>query len=66
MGSEWIIGALAFVTIGLVVMLAVYHFGTFLKDPRNRGAAANVVSDGTSATTKVQEEAAPGSYHDQP
>ena len=31
MSSECIIGALAFGTIGAI---AVYHFGTFLKDPR--------------------------------
>ena len=66
MGSEWIIGALALVTIGLVGAMAVYHFGIFLKDPRNRGAAANVAAGGESASTKVQEEASAGSFHDQP
>ena len=66
MSSDWIIGALAFVTIGLVMLLAIYHFGTFLKDPRIRGAAANVVSGGTAASTKVAEEAPDGSYHDRP
>lgn len=66
MSSDWIIGALAFVTIGLVIVIAIYHFGTFLKDPRNRGAAANVVSDGKAASTKVAEEAPAGSYHDRP
>lgn len=66
MSSEWIIGALAFVTIGLVIVIAVYHFGTFLKDPRNRGAAVNVASGGKAASTRVAENAPAGSYHDRP
>ena len=66
MGSEWIVGALAFVTIGLVIAISIYHFGTFLKDPRNRGAAANVAAGGKSASTKVQEDAPSGSYNDRP
>ena len=66
MGSEWIIGVLALVTIGLVAAIAIYHFGTFLKDPRNRGAAANVALGGRSASDKVQAEAPVGSYHDRP
>lgn len=66
MSSEWIIGALAFVTIGAVLAISIYHFGTFLKDPRNRGAAANVASDGRSASTSVANEAPAGGYHDRP
>lgn len=53
MSSEWIIGALAFVTIGLVLVLAIYHFGYHLKDPRNMAAAKSVVKDEESATTRV-------------
>jgi hypothetical protein len=64
MSSDWIIGALAFVTIGLVIVFAVYHFGYWLKDPRNRGAALNVAQGGESATTRVQREASAGSYND--
>lgn len=64
MGSEWIIGALAFVTIGFVIAISIYHFGTFLKDPRNRGAAANVAAGGKSATTSVAEDAPSGTFHD--
>lgn len=67
MSSEWIIGALALVTIGLVAAIAVYHFGTFLKDPRNRGAAYNaLVKDGKSATTRVGEEAKAGEHANKP
>ena len=60
MSSEWIIGALAFVTIGLVLLTSIYHFGYFLKDPRNKGAAKNVfVDDGESETTKVRPNIGP-------
>lgn len=64
MDSQWIIGALAFFTIGAVIAISVYHFGTFLKDPRNRGAAANVAGGGKAASTRVTEQAPAGSYHD--
>lgn len=64
MSSEWIVGALAFFTIGAVVLISVYHFGTFLKDPQNRGAAANVAAGNKAASTRVAEEAPVGSYHD--
>ena len=60
MSSEWIVGTLAFVTIGLVVLMGIYHFGVFLRDPRNRGAAKNVLQhDGESATTKVRSNTGP-------
>ena len=56
MGSTWIIGALAFVTIGLVIAIAIYHFGYFLKDPRNRAHAHNaLVGDGESATSRARK-----------
>ena len=35
MSSEWIIGALALITIGGTLGLAVFHFGFHLKDPDN-------------------------------
>ena len=57
MSPDWIIGALAFVTIGLVIALSIYHFGTFLKDPQNRGHAHNaLVAGGESATSKTRKE----------
>ena len=49
-----IIGALALVTFVLVLAFTLFHFGFFLKDPRNKGAAKNVFKDdGGSATTKL-------------
>ena len=56
MDSGIIIGLLAVFTIGIVLAISVFHFGFFLKDPRNRGAARNVfVEDGASATTEVRD-----------
>ncbi len=66
MGSQWIIGALAFVTLGLVFAFAIYHFGSSLRDPRNRSATANVARGGKGASTQVAEDAPAGSYHDRP
>ena len=64
MSSDWIIGALAFVTIGLVGALAVYHFGFFLKDPENRRHAHNtLVADGQSATSKARQGDGPDHAH---
>jgi hypothetical protein len=55
MSSGAIIGALAFITIGLVLAVAIFHFGTYLRDPRNRGAAHKaLVEDGSSAHTAVR------------
>ena len=53
MSSEWIIGALAFVTIGGVLGVAIFHFGFHLKDPKNMQAVKGVANDRESATTKV-------------
>ncbi len=53
MSSEWIIGALAFITIGGVLGISVFHFGFHLKDPKNMAAAKSVAKDRESATTKV-------------
>ena len=56
MDSGIIIGALALFTIGIVLTISVSHFGFFLRDPRNRGAAKNVfINDGSSATTEVRD-----------
>jgi hypothetical protein len=60
MGSEVIIALLAVFTIGIVLAISVFHFGYFLKDPRNRGAARNVlIDDGPSATTEVRPGGTP-------
>ena len=57
MDSSIIIGLLALFTIGIMLALSIFHFGYFLKDPRNRGAAKNaLVDDGPSATTQVRRE----------
>jgi hypothetical protein len=60
MGSEWIIGALAFMTIGGTVALSVFHFGVHLKDPKNRDAAKRVANDLESAATRVSAEGVNG------
>ncbi len=55
MSSGAIIGALAFVTIGLVLIIAVVHFTAHLRDPKNREAAKrSMIDDGPSATTAVR------------
>ena len=55
MDSQWIIGALAFITIGLVGIIAIVHFGSHLRDKKNRDAAKNaLIEDGSSATTAVR------------
>ena len=40
-------------TIGGVLVLSVFHFGSFLTDPKNANAAMRVAGDEPSATTKV-------------
>lgn len=56
MGSSYLIGALALVTLLVVVGYALVHFGFFLKKPANREAAHNtLVRDGKSATTVARE-----------
>jgi hypothetical protein len=55
MDSSVIIALLAVFTIGIALAISIFHFGFFLKDPRNRGAARNaLVEDGSSATTEVR------------
>lgn len=56
MSPDWIIGALALVTIGSVAGLAIFHFGFFLKDPRNLDAFKRIAEDRTSATTAMSSE----------
>ena len=60
MDSEWIIGALAFITIGGVLGLAILHFGFHLKDPKNLEAAKTVAADQESAATAVSSEGVEG------
>ena len=60
MSPDWIIGALALITIGGVLVLSVLHFGSFLTDPKNANAAKRVVGDEQSATTKVASESVDG------
>ena len=60
MGSDWIIGALAFLTIGGAVALSVFHFGVHLKDPENLEAAKRVAADRESAATLVSSEGVAG------
>ena len=60
MSPDWIIGALALVTIGGVLGLAVFHFGYYLKDQRNVDAFKRVADDRSSATTKMSSEGVNG------
>lgn len=60
MDSEWIIGALAFVTIGGVLGLSIFHFAFHLKDPKNLEAVKRVAADRESAATNVSAEGVNG------
>ena len=60
MSPDWIIGALALVTIGGVLGLSAFHFGIFLKDPKNVDAAKRVAEDRASATTRFSSEGVNG------
>ena len=53
MSSEWIIGALAFITIGGTLALGIFHFCFQLKSPANMEVAKRVAADRKSATTSV-------------
>ena len=64
MSTEWIIGVLAFATIGAVMFVAIAHFRSQLKNPRNKEAAANITQGGKAASTQVAEDAPDGSFHD--
>ena len=60
MASEWIIGALAFITIGGVLGLGIFHFGFQLRSPENLDAAKRVAADRESASTRVSAEGVNG------
>lgn len=60
MSPDWIIGALALITIGGVLVLSVFHFGSFLTDPKNVDAVARVANDEKSATSKVNSASVDG------
>ena len=60
MDAEWIIAALAFMTIGGVLAVAIFHFGFYLKDPKNMAAAKAVADDRESAATRVSSEGVNG------
>ena len=60
MDSEWIIGALAFFTIGGILALSIFHFAFHLKDPKNMAAAKSVANDEASAATEVSSEGVRG------
>ncbi len=60
MDAHWIIAALAFMTIGGMLGLAIFHFGFHLKDPRNMEATKRVTADGESAATQVSDEGVEG------
>lgn len=60
MDAEWIIAALAFMTIGGVLAVSIFHFAFYLKDPKNMAAAKSVAEDRESAATKVSSEGVNG------
>lgn len=52
---EWLVGALAFGTLGIVIVFVALHFFRQLRDPKNKDAAKNaLVEDGSSAHTAVR------------
>ena len=60
MSPDYIIGVLAFVTIGGLIVIAVLHFGSHLRDPKNRASAkAAIIDDESSAHTAVRGGPAP-------
>ena len=58
--TERSISALAFITIGGVLALSIFHFGHHLKDPENMAAAKTVAKDLDSAATAVSSEGVNG------
>ena len=57
-----LLGALAFGTIGAVILASVWHLTKFLRHPDNRHHAHNVfVGDGAAAATTTAEDATSGS-----
>lgn len=66
MSNDWIIGTLAFVTIGIVLLLALGYFAGFLRKKSNRDAAYNAALGDESVTTRQQREAPAGSFESRP
>ena len=64
--SNWIVAALAFGTLGVVIVFAVLHLGRLMKRPEQRETAKNIATGGRSASQSVHDEAPDGSYHDRP
>ena len=61
MDPGFTIGMLAVFTIGSVLLFALLHTRSFLRDPKNRFHMANVWSrNGKSATARAEAAAAPG------
>lgn len=60
MDPNYLIAILAFLTIGGVMALAIFHFKFYLKDPKNLEAARIVAADLESATTRVSSEGVNG------
>ena len=57
---EWLVPALAFGTIGMVLIFAALHFTKQLRNPRNKDAAKNTLTeDGSSAHTAVRGGSTP-------
>lgn len=60
MNSNYLIGALAFMTIGGLIVISIIHFGSHLRDKRNRDSAKNaLIEDGSSAHTAVRGGSTP-------
>jgi hypothetical protein len=62
---EWLVGALAFGTLAIVIVFVASHFFRQLRDPKNKDAAKNaIVEDGSSAHTAVRGGNAPDHMKD--
>ena len=60
MDSNYLIGALAMMTIGGLLVISVLHFGWMMKDKKLRDTAKNaILEDGSSAHTAVRGGATP-------
>lgn len=60
MNPDILIGALAVITIGGVIVLSVVHFGSMMREKKHRDHAKNVLlEDGSSAHTAVRGGSTP-------
>ncbi len=60
MDSNYLILALLLMTLGGLVVISILHFGSHLRDKRNRDSAkAALIEDDSSATTAVRGGPAP-------